>query len=82
MSKEKAAISQKEILVLACERQREIVDAYDREVNKTREQCGDNSMLTEQVLGYWRREHQKLGELQQMLQQEYSKEIPSAWGIR
>ena len=82
MNKEKASISQVEILKLACERQREIVAEYAKHHTELMEQFGEKSQEAEWAMVYWKRENQKLGELQQMLQAEYAKEIPSAWGIK
>jgi hypothetical protein len=82
MSEKKATISQVEILKLACERQREIVAEYGKHHSELAERFGEKSQEAEWAMAYWKKENQKQGEIQQMLQQEYSKEIPSAWGIR
>ena len=82
MEKGKAAISQKDILVLACERQRQIVDENAKHHTELMEQFGEKSQEAEWALVYWKKENQKLGQLEIMLQQEYDKIMPRAFAIR
>lgn len=82
MKNAEKAISQMDILKLACERQRQIVDDLARMVDDDTKRFGAESQEAEWRRVYWRKENQRLGQLGIMLQQEYEKNMPKAFAIR